>query len=129
MIDQSSVTAWVRRYERAWRTPGTNQLDGLFTDDATYRMTPFEQPSHGLDALRVRWDAERAGPDEEFTMDFEVVAVDGPRAVVRLEVRYGPPDPQHFRDLWILDFAPDGRCRAFEEWPFRSERPAPRRAP
>ena len=118
MIGKSSVGDWVRRYERAWRTAGTDQLDGLFTTDATYQTAPFQEPHRGLDGIRVLWDAERAGPDEEFTMDFDVVAVDDPRPVVRVEVRYGPPDRQHFRDLWILEFAADGRCLAFEEWPF-----------
>jgi hypothetical protein len=129
VIDESTVRAWVAAYEGAWRTAGTEQLDGLFTTDATYRMAPFQEPHRGLDAIRVLWDAERAGPDEEFEMDLDIVAVDDPRAVVRVEVRYGPPRPQRFRDLWILEFAPDGRCRAFEEWPFTPERPAPHHVP
>jgi SnoaL-like domain len=129
MIDDSSVRAWVERYERAWRTAGTDDLDALFTVDATYRMGPFQEPHRGLDAIRNLWDAERSGPDEEFEMDFEVVTVEDPRAVVRLEVRYGQPRPQLFRDLWILRFAADGRCSAFEEWPFSPGRPAPHHTP
>jgi hypothetical protein len=50
-------------------------------------------------------------------MTREPVAVDGDTAVVRVEVRYGEPVTQRWRDLWILSFAPDGRCRHFEEWP------------
>jgi hypothetical protein len=129
MIDRSSVREWVQVYERAWRTTGTDQLDRLFTVDATYRMGPFQEPHRGLDAIRVLWDAERAGPDEEFEMDFDIVAVDDPRAVLRLEVRYGQPNPQAFRDIWILEFAPDGRCAAFEEWPFTADRSAPHHDP
>lgn len=112
------VRAWVAAYERAWRTAGTDPLAGLFTADVSYQMAPFEEPHRGLAAVRVLWDAERAGPDEEFEMDAELVAADDPRAVVRVEVRYGPPEPRRFRDLWVLELAPDGRCRAFEEWPF-----------
>ena len=32
-------------------------------------------------------------------------------------VEYADP-PQPWRDLWVLEFAEDGRCSAFEEWPF-----------
>jgi uncharacterized protein (TIGR02246 family) len=117
-IDEQGVRAWIDGYERAWRAPGTDALAGLFSDDASYLMAPFEQPHRGLDAIRVLWEAERAGPDEEFDMDRDVVAVDPPRAVVRLEVRYHRPQRALYRDLWILEFAPDGRCRSFEEWPF-----------
>jgi hypothetical protein len=118
MIDNQSVQAWVGAYERVWRTAGTDRVADLFTTDATYRMAPFKDPSRGLDGIRRLWDAERDGPDEQFTMTFDVVAVEDPRAVVRVEVLYGPPKREHFRDLWILEFAPDGRCRSFEEWPF-----------
>lgn len=37
---------------------------------------------------------------------------------MREVVRYGGPAAQEYRDLWILRFAPDGKCLAFEEWPF-----------
>jgi hypothetical protein len=37
---------------------------------------------------------------------------------VRVEVRYGEPVHQEYRDLWIMQFADDGRCRQLEEWPY-----------
>jgi hypothetical protein len=129
VIDASQAQAWVEAYERAWRTPGTDGLDALFTVDATYRLSPFDEPTRGLDAISAQWEADRDGPDEEFTMDHEIVAVDDPRAVVRLEVRYRRGRPRRFRDLWILELAADGRCRAFEEWPFTAEQPAPHHVP
>ena len=129
MIDNQSAQAWVRAYERLWRTAGTDQVADLFTTDATYQMSPFKEPYRGLDAIRRLWDAERDGPDEEFTMTFDLVAVEDPRAVVRVEVLYGPPLDEHFRDLWILEFAPDGRCRSFEEWPFTPEEAPPHHQP
>jgi ketosteroid isomerase-like protein len=121
MISEPSVYAWIERYEQAWRTAGTDGLAVLFTNDATYQAAPFLEPHRGLAAIRELWDGERDGPDEEFTMAFEVVAVTEPRAVARLEVRYDPPDGQLYRDLWVMEFADDGRCRAFEEWPFWPE--------
>ena len=62
------------------------------------------------------WETEREGPDEVFQMTREIVAVEGDTAVARLEVRYGDPVDQEYRDLWIMRFAEDGRCRSFEEW-------------
>jgi hypothetical protein len=64
------------------------------------------------------WEAERDGPDEAFTMATEIVAVDGATAVVRVEVSYGGPPAQDYRDLWVIRLAADGRCCWFEEWPF-----------
>lgn len=116
MTQRTTVEAWVHRYEQLWRTPGTAGLTQLFTPDATYRTSPWADPVVGLPALAEFWDAERDGPDEPFTMDAEVVAVDGPTAVVRVGVEYRASGDR-WRDLWVLQLDEHGRCTAFEEWP------------
>ena len=134
-MDRAGVEGWVTAYERAWRTPGTEVLRALFAPDVTYLYDPFEEPVRGLDALGPWWDEGRDGPDEVFTLASEVVAVDGDVAVVRAEVAYGEPVRQEYRDLWVVRFDGDGRCTAFEEWPFwpghgrspETARPAPER--
>jgi ketosteroid isomerase-like protein len=122
-MDGSVVQQWVSGYERAWRTAGTEALADLFTPDVSYLPSPWATPLDGLGALGRFWEAERKGPDEEFVMTAEVVAVDGPTAVVRVAVDYGEPLFSRWRDLWVLRFADDGRCAAFEEWPFAPEQP------
>jgi hypothetical protein len=76
----------------------------------------------GLQAIGQMWERQRSGPDEAFDMTSEVVAIDGATAVVRVEVHYGPPLNQEFRDLWILRFASSGLCGSFEEWPIAPPR-------
>jgi hypothetical protein len=95
----------------------------LFTSEAIYSQSPYQQPVTGLDAIKRMWEEERAGPDEAFTMASDIVAVDSPTAVVRVEVWYGDPADQEYRDLWVIRFADDGRCTWFEEWPYWPERP------
>jgi len=121
-MEHNDVLGWVRMYEAAWRTPGTDRLAGVFTEDASYLVSPWEQPVQGLDAIGELWDAERTSPDEAFTMSSEVVAVDGDVAVVRAEVEYGATGDR-WRNLWILRFGTDGRCSSFEEWPFAPDQP------
>jgi ketosteroid isomerase-like protein len=116
MTDRASVAAWIAAYVRAWRTAGTDGLARLFAEDASYRMSPYAEPARGLPALARLWEREREGPDEDFDLSSEIVAVDGETAVARIEVAYA--GGSRYRDLWVLRFAPDGRCREFEEWPF-----------
>lgn len=120
-MERSDVRRWVDGYERAWRSPGTDLLAELFTDDATYLVSPWAQPVQGLAAVRELWEAERDGPNDSFTMTCEVVAVEGEDAVVRVEVDYTGPEPTRWRDLWVLRFDGAGRCRSFEEWPFAEQ--------
>jgi SnoaL-like domain len=108
-------------YEAAWRAAGTEALAGIFAADARYRQGPYEEPVSGLPAIARMWAAERDGPGEVFEMTSEIVAAEADTAVVRVEVRYGDPVTQEWRDLWILRFAPDGLCASFEEWPFAPE--------
>jgi ketosteroid isomerase-like protein len=115
---RQSVARWIAAYEAAWRAPGTDGLAGIFTPDATYQQGPYDEPVVGLPAIARMWEAERDGPDEAFRMASEIIAVDGATAVVRVQVLYGHPVTQQWRDLWLVRFAADGRCAAFEEWPF-----------
>ena len=117
-MDREAVARWVEAYERAWRSPGTEQLGELFSPDVSYVPSPWAPTLNGLEELARFWEAEREGPDEQFTVASEVVAIEGRTAVVRLSVDYQGADTSRWRDLWVLQFAPDGRCAAFEEWPF-----------
>ncbi len=116
MIDR--FADWIVAYEQAWRTPGTEPVYRLFTENATYRAAPFDEPLSGVDAIAQFWEEEREGPDEVFTLTFEVVASQADTAVARIEVVYGDPPRPTYRDLWIIRLSPDGRCTHFEEWPF-----------
>ena len=116
-MDRATLAAWVDAYERAWRAPGVEAVDRLFAESATYRTAPFERPHEGIDAIRALWASGR-DPGEAFTMESEVVAVDGDVGVVLVHVHYTPPRDQVFADLWIVALSPDGRCVRFEEWPF-----------
>lgn len=120
-MDRAGVERWLDAYERLWRTPGTDRLLELFTPDASYLPSPWASAVTG-EALARFWDSERVSAEEAFEMRGDVVAVDGDTAVVRVEVDYLTTG-NRWRDLWIIEFADDGRCRAFEEWPFAPDQP------
>jgi SnoaL-like domain len=121
-VSRERVEDWVRRYERVWRTPGTDALRELFTENATYLLSPYQEPAVGLEEIAAMWERERAGPDEVFEMTSDVFAVEGDRAVVRVEVRYGDPARPEFRDIWLLRFE-ESRCAHFEEWAYWPDKP------
>jgi ketosteroid isomerase-like protein len=123
LMRHEDVRRWVAGYEKAWRSPGTARLAELFTEDVSYRRSPWEDPVEGLEDLAKFWNAERDGPGEAFTMSSELVALDGRTAVVRTQVDYEKSSSGRWRDLWVLRFDADGRCRHFEEWPFAPGQP------
>ena len=122
-MDRERVQAWLDAYVRWWLVSDPVGVPVLFTPDARYRRSPYAEPLVGHAALTDFWVADR---DATFTVATEVVAVDGQVAVARLQVDYERPEPQQYRDLWVLRFAEDGRVEHFEEWAApSSSRPPP----
>jgi uncharacterized protein (TIGR02246 family) len=126
-MDRTRLAHWIERYERAWRTAGTETLSELFTEDAVYSTAPYENPHRGLEAIAEMWEAERRGPGESFEMTSEVIAVEGDCGVARVTVLYlagGDREQRRnrqrreYRDLWIVRLDDEGLCFHFEEWPF-----------
>ncbi len=119
-MEHERVTQWVAAYERAWREDDVDAVALLFTPDAHYRASPYEPDNVGHEAIRGFW-LDDAG--EPFSMQADLVAVENRVAVVRVEVRYGEPTRQEYRDLWLLRFAADGRVEDFEEWAYWPGKP------
>jgi ketosteroid isomerase-like protein len=118
VTSREHVQRWISGYESAWRTPGTEYLAALFADGASYLQSPYAKPIVGHSAIADMWETERDGPGEVFTIETEIVAVDGDTAVVHAQVRYGDPVRQEYRDLWVLRFDDAGLCAWFEEWAY-----------
>lgn len=117
-MTRTDLARWIKAYECAWRIAGTESLHELFAKNASYRAAPFDEPLRGLTAISAFWEAEREGSAEVFALESEPVAVEGQVGVARIEVRYGDPVARTYRDLWVVTLDTDGRCAAFEEWPF-----------
>jgi ketosteroid isomerase-like protein len=119
-VDRDGVMRWVADYERAWREGDVSGVPRLFTEGASYRVSPCAEPKVGSAEIQAFWLDDEG---KTFTVTAEPVAVEGRDAVVRLEVRYGEPVTQEYRDLWVLRFAPDGRVEDFEEWAYWPGKP------
>jgi ketosteroid isomerase-like protein len=119
-VDRDEVMHWVAKYERAWRDGDLAAVEQLFADDAHYRPSPYDEAKVGHDAIKAFWLDDE---DEVFTVHAEPVAIESRHAVVRVEVRYGDPVRQEYRDLWVLRFADDGRVEDFEEWAYWPDKP------
>lgn len=119
-VNRDHVKDWIARYERAWREGDLDAVEDLFSEQARYRPSPYEEPKVGHAAIKAFWLEDE---DAVFTMSASLVAVDGLVAVARVEVRYGDPVTQEYRDLWVLHFGDDGRVDDFEEWAYWPGKP------
>lgn len=111
-MDTNAVGRWVTEYERAWRDCDAPAVRDLFTEDAQYLTSPYEEPLVGHEAIEAFWN-----DPQPFEMEIQSLTVDGSHAVVRVRVTYRDPE-QEYLDLWELDFASDGRVERFVEWAY-----------
>jgi hypothetical protein len=72
---------------------GCAGVERLFTENARYRRSPYEESEVGLEAIKAFWLAD-AG--ETFDVRAAPVAVDGHAAVVRLDLSYHDPVQQEY---------------------------------
>ena len=114
-MDVSTAMAWVAEYEQAWHAGDTGAVARLFTEDAVYLTTPYDPARVGHSSIEEFWTVDEG---REFTVEASPVAVQDDTAVVRLVVTYLQDEPQEYTDLWVLQFADDGRVARYEEWPF-----------
>ena len=52
-MDRDDVMRWVAGYERAWRNGDLDAVADLFTEDARYRPSPYEEAEVGYRDLWV----------------------------------------------------------------------------
>jgi ketosteroid isomerase-like protein len=114
-MEQSDVERWVHGYERAWASNDPDDIGALFTDDATYRFHPYDEPLQGREAIVAQWIENKDEP-EDYRFKFEVAGIDGDLAFVRGVTDYFTPPPRVYSNLWEIRLAPDGRCVDFVEW-------------
>jgi hypothetical protein len=127
-MDRSAVQAWLDRYVAAWRANARGPIEALFTEDAAYRFHPYDGEDdvvRGSSAIANAW---LENPDEPDSWDarYEPFAVDGERAVATGYSHYrvrGDKDERTYHNVFLLEFAADGRCRAFTELYMREQQP------
>jgi uncharacterized protein (TIGR02246 family) len=124
-MKRTDVQDWLDRYINAWRANDREPIAALFTDDVVYRFAPFSE-SHvrrGIDAVVDEWLRE-PDPPASWEAQYEPFAVDGDRAVARGWSRYfaTEADPERtYHNVFLLQFADDGRCADFIELYMREE--------
>jgi ketosteroid isomerase-like protein len=116
-MDYALVDNWITEYIAAWRAKDIAKLSHVFSDEITYRTTPFKEPLIGMEAVQQLW-IDETEDGEEFTVEHDVVAIEGDIAVIKVDVHYTKPKEQYWKDIWIIQLDDDGLCFSFEEWPF-----------
>ena len=119
-MNRESVQAWLDKYVDVWRTYDRAQIADLFSQDAVYLYSQFDEqnPVRGRDAIVTDWLKE---PDaaRSWEAHYAPVAVEGNVGVAQGRTRYFDADgtvKREFDNIFVLHFDEEGRCTRFTEW-------------
>ena len=119
-MDRKNLQLWLDKYVEAWRTYDPAQIGELFSEDALYFYSPWDEdsPIRGREAIVAEWGRE---PDASGSWEahYAPLVVEGNVAVAQGRTRYFRPDgsvDRQFNNIFVLHFDEAGRCERFTEW-------------
>lgn len=113
-----SFAQWLDEYGGASRRNDPAASAALFTDDAHYYESPFDEPLVGRDAIHRYW-AQGATTLTDKESTYEILAVVGDRGIANWcasFTRTATGTRSTLDCLFVADFDDNGRCREFHEW-------------
>jgi ketosteroid isomerase-like protein len=119
MIDRNRVRQWLQDYVAAWKSYDPGAIRALFSDHATYRYNPYDEPVRGREAIVANWLENRDRPNT-YTAEYQPVAVEGLTAVAHGRTLYYAADgktvQRQYDNIFVMQFDGEGRCTDFCEW-------------
>ena len=108
----------VDRFKRAWERRDVDAAVALFSDDAEYRVDPFEAPLTGANAIRAYWN-DTAAAQTHVEFDAERVWVSGPTVLASWHAaftRRSTAERVRQRGFMTLELDEAGLVTRFREW-------------
>ena len=119
-MNRETLQVWLDKYVEAWRTYDAAQVRDLFSEDALYLYSPFDEqnPLRGREAIVADW-LKTPDAANSWEAHYAPVAVEGNVGVAQGRTRYFNPDgtvKREFDNIFVLHFNEEGRCARFTEW-------------
>ncbi len=118
---------WIEGYRRAWEDRDPEAAAALFTEDASYRSSPFlEPPNLGREGVLAYWTHATSSQEEVEVVMGQPLVDDNLAAVEWWTRMRNHGEEITLTGCLLLRFAPDGRCEDLREyWNYESGRLPP----
>jgi ketosteroid isomerase-like protein len=111
-----NLADWTDRYRRAWEEADADLVLTLFTEDASYRANPFEEPHLGHAGIRAYWEGV-TGQQRDARVRMGRPFVDGDRVTVEWwTTMVSEGQEVTLPGCLLLRFEADGRCSDLREY-------------
>jgi hypothetical protein len=117
-MDFERFDNWLAAYKNAWESLNGEAARAIFTDEATYQVTPFSEPHRGSDALHAYF-AGAVSEQRDVDFRWQMLASNGNTGVAHWNVQFTDirQNPRVELDgIFVFELTSDGLCREFREW-------------
>ena len=117
-MDRESFKCWLDSNGHAWIGREPKAAVTLYTDDATYQVTPFSEPLCGREAIFEYWDGV-AKTEQGIQFGYEVIAVTAEHGIARWWasfVRVPPGLETKLDGIFLICLDSNGLCQSLREW-------------
>ena len=118
---------WLKAYGDAWEQGDASATKRLFTRDARYYETPFDEPMTGLDEISKYWNDNAALDQKEIRFSYEALAMHKNVGLAHWQanfIRLSSGRRVTLDGIFKIVFSDDGKCQVFREWWHRLEETA-----
>lgn len=117
-MDGESFHRWLSSYGKAWINRDAPAAASLYTDDATYQVTPFLEPLRGRAAILEYWN-HVAATEQQIQFNYEILAITPDYGIARWQASFViMPQALNTRldGIFLISLDASGLCTALREW-------------
>lgn len=117
-MDRETFNHWLSSYGSAWTSRDPEAAASLYADDATYQVTPFDEPLRGRPAIHDYWQGV-IRTEENIQFSYEILAVTAAFGIARWRasfVRVPPGLDTKLDGIFLIFLDAAGRCQSLREW-------------
>ena len=121
-MNHDTFRTWLDTYGRAWETQDVTDAEDiytvLFTERATYQVTPFDEPLSGRLAI-IEYGSASLQSQEQLRFNYEILAVTSNVGIAHWRVSFVQLPAKknvNLDGIFVVTFNEEGRCTEFREW-------------
>jgi ketosteroid isomerase-like protein len=117
-MDRESFNQWLAAYGRAWTNRDPDAAASLYTDGATYQVTPFVEPLRGRLAIHEYW-IHVARTEDHVHFKYDILAVEPDYGIAHWQATFViMPQSLHtsLDGIFLISLDSTGRCQSLREW-------------
>ena len=117
-MKESDLKSWLESYGAAWESRDPEAAAALFSSDATYQVTPYDDPFAGRDAIRDYW-ASVTADQADIDFGFAILATTADVGIAQWSSRFrsiSGDAPVELNGIFVLEFVDARHVSSLREW-------------